>query len=71
MAKSSVTKAELEDLKSVGYIEGNKDTIPDNISPVLKAKLLREIEGDTDPLDHDADGRKGGHVDNRGKAVKK
>lgn len=41
--KSSLSKAELEDLKAVGYVEGNKHTIPDNISPVLKSKLLREM----------------------------
>lgn len=36
---SSISKAELEDLKQLGYVEGNPLTIPENISPVLKAKI--------------------------------
>jgi hypothetical protein len=43
-AKSNlVTASELEDLKSLGFVEGNPHTIPDNISPVLKSKLLQDM----------------------------
>lgn len=54
MAKK-LTKAELEDLKAKGYVPGKPNTIPENISPVLKSQLL-----DISPLDHDGDGRMGG-----------
>jgi hypothetical protein len=40
--KSSLSSQELEDLKTLGYVEGNPSTIPDNISPVLKAKILED-----------------------------
>lgn len=38
-----VTASELKDLKSLGFVEGNKNTIPENISPVLKSRLLTEM----------------------------
>lgn len=41
--KSSVTKAELDELKLRGFVEGNPNTIPENISPVLKSRLLAEM----------------------------
>lgn len=66
----NLTKKELDDLKAAGYVEGRPETIPENISSVLKSVLLDGWEV-TDPLDHDGDGRKGGHIDNRGKRVKK
>lgn len=43
MAKKSVTKEEYADLAKRGFVEGNKNTIPDNISPVLKSKLLSDM----------------------------
>jgi hypothetical protein len=42
-SKTGVTKAELDDLKAVGFVEGDKNTIPSNISPVLKSKLLKAM----------------------------
>lgn len=105
-----LTKQELEDLQSLGYIEGNFSTFPENVNPALKAKALaawkeendvkspfdlpdsietqnefvrlraaadgdkvmqKATGTDEDPLDHDKDGRKGGHIDNRGKTAKK
>lgn len=41
MAKHTdgLTNAERKDLETLGYIEGNPLTIPENISPVLKAKI--------------------------------
>lgn len=51
MAKKSVTKEEYADLAKRGFVEGNKDTIPDNIpdniSPVLKSKLLKDMGEDS------------------------
>jgi len=44
--KSTITKDELADLKARGYVEGRADTIPENLSPVLKSRLLAEISGD-------------------------
>lgn len=35
-----LTDKERKDLESVGYIEGNPATIPDNVNPALKAKVL-------------------------------
>lgn len=49
-----LTKAELEDLKAVGYVEGNFHTFPDNVSPILKAKALeawKEEHPEAGPLD--------------------
>lgn len=34
-----LSASEAKDLESLGYVEGNPNTIPDNISPVLKAKI--------------------------------
>lgn len=90
MTKSKITKDELAGLKRMGFVEGKPNTIPENISPVLKSRLLAEMgENDAgstpgeaggpealkarearyaeqaDPLDHDRDGKKGGHIDNR------
>lgn len=46
MAKSNeLTAAELKDLEAIGYVEGSP-TIPENISPVLKAKLLDKWAND-------------------------
>jgi hypothetical protein len=45
--KSSVSKAELDELKLRGFVEGNPDTIPENISPVIKSKLLAEMGEDS------------------------
>lgn len=44
MTKSTITKDELSDLKAMGFVEGRKDTIPENVSPVLKSRLLKGIE---------------------------
>lgn len=44
MTKTGVTKSELESLKAVGFVEGDKNTIPENISPVLKSKLLAAMD---------------------------
>jgi hypothetical protein len=46
MAKKSVTKEEYADLAKRGFVEGNKNTIPENISPVLKSKLLKDMGED-------------------------
>lgn len=43
MTKSKITKDEIEGLKRMGFVEGNKHTIPENISPVLKSRLLAEM----------------------------
>lgn len=44
MAKSNlVTADELKDLKDMGYVEGNPHSIPENVSPVLKSKLLQDM----------------------------
>lgn len=42
MAKSKLSKSDLDDLKAAGYVEGRPETIPDNISPVIKSQLLEE-----------------------------
>lgn len=108
MAKSQkLTDQELDDLKSVGFVEGDMNTIPENINPGLKSRILEQWAADNnvtdpldmptaverqnamvrerakgdddgtvrqseaatarDPLDHDGDGRRGGHIDNRKK----
>jgi hypothetical protein len=41
--KSSVSAKDLEALKARGFVEGNPNTIPENISPVLKSQLLQEM----------------------------
>lgn len=47
MAKSnSLTAAELKDLEAAGYVEGNPSTIPENINPAIKAKLLEQWASD-------------------------
>lgn len=44
MTKSTkVSKSELEGLKRMGFVEGQPNTIPENISPVLKSRLLAEM----------------------------
>lgn len=48
MAKSKLTAAELKDLEAAGYVEGQPNTIPENISPVLKAKLMDQWATDND-----------------------
>lgn len=40
--KSKLSKSDLDDLKAAGYVEGRPETIPDNISPVIKSQLLEE-----------------------------
>ena len=43
MAKSNkLSKSDIEDLKSQGYVEGRPETIPENVSPVIKSQLLEE-----------------------------
>lgn len=82
MTKSKITKADREALAQRGFVEGNPNSIPENISPVLKSQLLAEmgendsgstpgVAGNYSPLDHDRDGVAGGHVDNRKGGVKK
>lgn len=58
MAKKSVTKEEYADLAKRGFVEGNKDTIPENISPVLKSKLLKDMGEDSSGT---TPGEAGGH----------
>ena len=49
MTKSNkLTAAELKDLKGVGYVEGQPNTIPENIDPSLKAKILEQWREDND-----------------------
>jgi len=42
MTKSKISKAVLDDLKSVGYVEGQPNTIPENVSPALRSQLIEE-----------------------------
>lgn len=43
MAKTTkLSKSDIEDLKSQGYVEGRPETIPENVSPVIKSQLLEE-----------------------------
>lgn len=43
MAKTNkLSKSDIEDLKSQGYVEGRPETIPENVSPVIKSQLLEE-----------------------------
>lgn len=55
MAKTQkLTDQELADLKSVGFVEGDMNTIPENINPGLKSRILEQWAADnnvTDPLD--------------------
>lgn len=37
---SKLTKAELKDLESVGYVEGDFSTFPENVDPALKARAM-------------------------------
>lgn len=39
---SKLTKQELDDLKEAGYVEGVIESIPENISPVIRAKIVEE-----------------------------
>lgn len=43
-----LTKQELADLKSLGYIEGNFSTFPENVNPGLKAKALEAWKEEND-----------------------
>lgn len=43
-----LTAQEAKDLESVGYVEGNPNTIPDNVNPVLKAKILEAYAEEND-----------------------
>lgn len=45
--KSKLTAAEKKDLEAIGYVEGSPN-IPENISPVLKAKLLEQWQEDNE-----------------------
>ena len=38
-SKDTLSKSEREE---IGYVEGQPNTIPENVSPVIKAKLLEE-----------------------------
>jgi len=55
MAKSQkLTDQELADLKRVGFVEGDMNTIPENINPGLKSRIIEQWAADnkvTDPLD--------------------
>ena len=42
MAKVKFTKTDREHLKSMGMVEGRPETIPENISPVLKQQIIDE-----------------------------
>lgn len=42
MAKSKISKSDLDDLKARGYVEGNPSTIPENLSPVIRSQLVEE-----------------------------
>lgn len=44
--KVKLTKSDREYLVAHGFVEGRKDTIPENISPVLKSQLLAEMDED-------------------------
>jgi len=46
MTKSKISKADREALVARGFVEGNAKTIPENISPVVKAQLLAEMDED-------------------------
>ncbi len=46
-----LTKAELEDLKAQGYVEGNINSFPDNVSPVLREKALAAWQEENDITD--------------------
>lgn len=51
MAK--ISKKDMDDLKAAGYVEGQPNTIPENISPVLRDQLVEEWAKDNahDALD--------------------
>jgi len=46
MTKSKISKTDREALVARGFVEGQPNTIPENISPVLKAQLLAEMDED-------------------------
>lgn len=49
-----LTTQERKDLEELGYVEGNVNTIPENVSPVLKSKLMEAYKKENDltsPLD--------------------
>ncbi len=49
-----LTTQERKDLEELGYVEGNVNTIPENISPVLKSKIMEAHKKENDltsPLD--------------------
>lgn len=55
MAKSAkLTAAERKDLESIGWSEDNPFNVPENVSPVLKSKIIEQYkkdEGLVSPLD--------------------
>lgn len=55
MAKSeSLTAAEKKDLQAVGWSEDNPFNVPENVSPVLKSKVIeayKKEQGLVSPLD--------------------
>lgn len=55
MAKSAkLTAAEKKDLESIGWSEDNPFNVPENVSPVLKSKIIEQYkkdEGLVSPLD--------------------
>lgn len=83
MPQPLMTTAEVEALKQRGYKPGKPDSIPPDASPYERTRIAeweafteaqRGVKADKpkhDPLDHDHDGRKGGHIDNRRKRGKK
>lgn len=55
MAKSAkLTAADKKDLESIGWSEDNPFNVPENVSPVLKSKIIEQYkkdEGLVSPLD--------------------
>lgn len=48
MAKDKLTKQEIDDLKAQGYVEGNINSFPDNVSPVLRARAMEQWKEEND-----------------------
>ncbi len=40
---TGISKADPGALKARGFVEGRPDTIPENISPAIKSRLLRDM----------------------------
>lgn len=63
------SKAEMEDLILAGYDPFNPASFPENIDPAIRSKLqdgdAKDEEKKYSPLDHDHDGKPGGHIYNR------